>query len=221
MEARRRLYDSAIALISEQGYSATTMRELAARVGVSPGLLYRYFPSKHAVLMQLYEELSVEFATRAAAMPRGRWRDRFLFALKTSLDVLKPHRGVLSALAPVLVTDPEEGVFASRAGFSRRRVQEVFEAAVLNATDSPRPELAAALGRIFYLVHLAVLLWWLIDRSPRQRATDGLIELIERALPRAALALRLPFVRAFVRTGDGLMRQALLREESTRLVREQ
>lgn len=213
MEARRRLYDSAIALISERGYSATTMRELAARVGVSPGLLYRYFPSKHAVLMQLYEELSVDFARRAAAMPRGRWRDRFVFALRTSLDVLKPHRRVLSALAPVLVTDAEEGVFAFTTAFSRRRVQGVFEKAVLTASDSPPPELAAALGRLFYLLHLAVLLWWLIDRSPRQRATDGLIELIEHSLPRAALALRLPFVRSFVRTGDGLIRQALLPEE--------
>ena len=37
-----------------------------------------------------------------------------------------------------------------------------------------RGDLAAALGRLLYLVHLAVLLWWLLDKSPRQRATTGL-----------------------------------------------
>lgn len=213
MEARRRLYESAIELISERGFEGTTLRELAARAGVSPGLLYRYFPSKHAVLIQLYDELSAEFAAEAAAMPRGRWRTRFVFALRTSLRVLKPHRRVLSGLAPVLVTDAAEGVFATGTAFSRRRVQAVFEEAVLGAVDAPSGELGAGLGRLLYLSHLGVLLWWLLDRSPQQQATAGLVDLIERAAPRAALALRLPFVRALVRTADGLIRQALLPDE--------
>ena len=35
---------------------------------------------------------------------------------------------------------------------------------------NPKPPLATAIGRLLYLVHLAVLLWWLLDRSPKQRA---------------------------------------------------
>src|SRR6266550_528806 len=44
--ARLSLYNTAIALIAERGYEATTLRDVADRAGVSVGLLYRYFPSK-------------------------------------------------------------------------------------------------------------------------------------------------------------------------------
>jgi hypothetical protein len=142
-------------------------------------------------------------------MPSGRWRRRFIFALTTSLDVLGPHRVALRALAPVLVGDPDDGVFSERTEFSRRRVQPVFEDAVAGATDAPKPPLAAALGRLLYLVHMAVLLWWLFDKSARQRATSALVSLTEQLLPSAALALRVPPVRRFVIAVDGLIDDAL------------
>ena len=77
----------------------------------------------------------------------------------------------LRALTPVLVGDPEEGIFAASTAFSRLRVQQVFEAAVIGANDAPKQPLAEALGRLLYLIHLAVLLWWLLDKSRNQRAT--------------------------------------------------
>ena len=115
-------------LIAARGYEATTLRDIAKEAGVSVGLLYRYFPSKQAVVIALYDELSSDYARQAADMPPGRWRDRFIFALKTSLDVLKPHQVALRALTPVLVGDPEEGIFSASTAFSRLRVQQVFEA---------------------------------------------------------------------------------------------
>src|SRR5262245_41438268 len=111
--ARQRLYETAIQLIAERGFDHTTLREVAARANVSVGLLYRYFPSKQAVVLALYDELSTEQVARAAAMPRGRWRDRFLFTLDTSLTVLRPHRQTLAALVPVLVSNAPDGLFSS------------------------------------------------------------------------------------------------------------
>src|SRR5690349_16352458 len=163
--ARDRLYATATQLIAARGYEATTLRDIAREADVSVGLLYRYFPSKQAVVLALYDQLSTEFARQAEKMPAGKWRDRFLFALSTSLDVLKPHKMALRALTPVLVGDPEEGIFAASTAFSRQRVQRVFEEAVTQATDAPKPPLAGAVGRLLYLIHLAVLLWWLLDKT--------------------------------------------------------
>jgi hypothetical protein len=59
------------------------------------------------------------------------------------------------------------------------------------------------------LAHLAVLLWWLLDKSARQRATAALVLLTEQILPSAALTLRLPPVRRFVLSSDELVREAL------------
>ncbi|MGP8301671.1 TetR/AcrR family transcriptional regulator [Streptomyces inhibens] len=50
---RRRLFDAAVTLIAEQGFSATTVDEIADRAGVAKGTVYYNFPSKSV----LYEEL--------------------------------------------------------------------------------------------------------------------------------------------------------------------
>ncbi|HYN10947.1 MAG TPA: TetR/AcrR family transcriptional regulator [Vicinamibacterales bacterium] len=207
---RARLYETAIELIAERGYEATTMRDVATRAGVSPGLLYRYFPSKRSVVLALYDDLSEKFAHQAAAMPAGKWRDRFMFALELSLQVLGPHRVTMRALAPILVGDAEEGVFAERTAFSRRRIQTAFERAVTGASDAPPRTLAEAVGRLLYLLHLGIILWWLLDRSRRQRATTALVELFRQILPSAALALHLRPVRSFVQSTDGLFIEGLL-----------
>lgn len=212
LETRERLYRAAIGRVASRGYEGTTMRDVAEAAGVSAGLLYRYFPSKRAVILAFYDELSADYAARAASMPPGRWRDRFLFALRTSLDVLEPHRRVLSALIPVLVGDREEGLFAPRTSFSRERVQSAFQLAVTGASDGPKGEVGEGLGRLLYLIHLGVLLWWVLDQSPAQRATRALVALIEHAAPLVALALRLPQVRSVIRNGDALFREGLLGE---------
>jgi AcrR family transcriptional regulator len=207
--ARERLYQVAIGMIAKRGYEATTLRDIAGEADVSVGLLYRYFPGKQAIVLALYDELSADYARQAAAMPDGRWRDRFLFALNKSLDVLRPHQVALRALTPVMVGDPEEGIFSTRTAFSRLRVQRVFENAVVESSDAPKQPLAEALGRLLYLVHLSVLLWWLLDKSANQRATRALVALTEQILPSATLALRVPPVRRFVIAVDGLIREAL------------
>src|SRR5207245_6593641 len=56
--ARDRLYSTAMRLIAERGYEATTLRDIARQANVSVGLLYRYFPSKQAVILAFSDELS-------------------------------------------------------------------------------------------------------------------------------------------------------------------
>jgi hypothetical protein len=85
----------------------------------------------------------------------------------------------------------------------------VFEEAVTGATDAPRQPVAVALGRLLYLAHLAVLLWWLLDKTPGQRATSALVTVTRQLLPSAAVAVRLPTVRRFVIAVDGLISEAL------------
>ena len=106
--------------------------------GVSVGLLYRYFPSKQAIVIALYDELSAALRAPGVGPAAGTWRERFIFALTTSLEVLEPHELALRALTPVLVGDPEEGIFAASTAFSRLRVQRVFEQAVTGASDAPK-----------------------------------------------------------------------------------
>jgi AcrR family transcriptional regulator len=209
---RRRLYEAAIGLIGERGYEAATLRDVATRAGVSPALLYRYFPNKRSVVLALYDQVSETFAQEAVAMPRGKWRERFIFAVELSLRALAPYRVTLRALAPVMVGDADEGVLAQNTAFSRMRVERVFQEAFVGATDAPKRPLAESLGHLLYLAHLGIILWWLLDRSPSQRATKALVALIRQMLPSAALTLHLRPVRGFVQSAGALFREGLLGE---------
>lgn len=208
--ARESLYRTAVGLIARRGYGATTMREIADRAGVSPGLLYKYFPGKSAIVMALYDELSADYARRAQEMKPGPWRDRAFFAMQTTLRVLSTERETLKTLTPVLVGDPEQGLFAPATAFSRDRVQRVFVEAVTGAREKLGPKEAESLGRILYVVHLAVILWWLLDRSPRQRATDQLLSLLRKLGAVAALAIKLPGSRRVIRSLDAAITDGLL-----------
>jgi AcrR family transcriptional regulator len=210
--ARAHLYRTALELIATRGYEATTLRSIAERAEVSVGLLYRYFPSKRAVVLALYTELSESCAKRAAHMPAGPWHERFAFSLEASLAVLETQRSTLGALAPVLIGDADEGLFAPATQAARQRVQGVFIEAVRGARDAPEPEAADALGRLLYVVHLAVVLLWLLDKSPAQRATQQALALIRRGLPMLALTLRLAPARRLVQTLDALCLDALFGE---------
>jgi AcrR family transcriptional regulator len=54
IEGRRgQILDAALAVFGEKGYEAGTMREIAARVGVSEPALYRHYESKEAILADI------------------------------------------------------------------------------------------------------------------------------------------------------------------------
>jgi AcrR family transcriptional regulator len=210
VDTRRRLYETALQLIATHGYEATTLRDVAKSADVSVGLIYKYFPSKRAVVLSLYDTLSAEYADRGTEMEPGKWRDRFLFALQASLDVLRPHRKILLSLIPVLVGDPDQGLFASGTTFSRIRVQSVFQNAVLGASDAPPTKVAEALGRLLYMLHLSAILLWLLDKSPRQRATTAFIALLQKTLASFSLALRLAPIRSIVCSAGDVFQEAIL-----------
>ena len=62
-EARRaRILDAAERRIARAGFHRTTMQDVAAEAGMSPGNLYRYFPSKDAIVAGLAERDRAELA---------------------------------------------------------------------------------------------------------------------------------------------------------------
>ncbi|MEW5848361.1 MAG: TetR/AcrR family transcriptional regulator [Myxococcota bacterium] len=203
---RGRLYRTALKLFARRGFEETTLRDISAAARVSTGLLYRYFPSKHAVVLALYDELSHELAARVERLPAGPWSRRALFVLRESLAVLGPHRDVLQALIPVVVSRGDNGLMGPGTAFSRQRVQGAFERA---ATGKGAPtDDTLALGRVLYLLHLAVILWWLLDESKGQRATAALVAMLERWAPGADVLWLLPSTRSVVRELDGLVEKA-------------
>jgi hypothetical protein len=162
------------------------------------------------VVQRLYEVLSSRYAERAQPLPAGSWTTRFFHALVVSLDTLAPHRATLSALTPILIGDDDEGLFARGTAASRARVMAVFDAAACGASDAPQD--AGALGRLLYVAHLAIILSWLLDKSPCQRATKQLLDQLAQLSGWASLAVQIPQAAATLRAADIFCRQGLFGE---------
>ena len=99
-ETRRSILDAARDLVSEGGFAAAQMSEVARRAGVATGTLYRYFSSKEALCRQIFREVSMRtFAGRAV---RGR------------------------RLAYALLAEPVDANLAEERAFFRRTHAEIF-----------------------------------------------------------------------------------------------
>ena len=70
----KQILSGAITFFAEHGFGGQT-RELTAELGVSKGLLYRYFPSKEALIDRVYEEV---FLRRWSPEREAALRDRSL-----------------------------------------------------------------------------------------------------------------------------------------------
>lgn len=68
MEGRKaQILDAALAVFAEKGFEGGTMREIAARVGVSEPALYRHYESKDALLCALVETAGGRLVSTALA----------------------------------------------------------------------------------------------------------------------------------------------------------
>ena len=62
-DTRSRILKAALRLFAAQGYDGTTTKELAKKAKVAEGTIFRYFPNKKAVLIEVATEGWVEILT--------------------------------------------------------------------------------------------------------------------------------------------------------------
>ncbi|MBP1326600.1 AcrR family transcriptional regulator [Leucobacter exalbidus] len=68
---RAQIVQAADVLFAEQGYDATTIDQIAERVGISPRTFFRYIGSKEELVLAHFTRLSESFVERLAARPEG------------------------------------------------------------------------------------------------------------------------------------------------------
>lgn len=131
---REHLVDTALALFSEQGYDATSIKQIAERAGVAVGLLYHYFPSKSEVMRAVWERHSFLPELRALLLvEHGEAAVRVLQEVAESFSAMLDRKEALFRLmvresqsnpevADCLHAIVEEGITALGA-YLERRVQ--------------------------------------------------------------------------------------------------
>ncbi len=157
-----RLMAAAIDAFAERGYHATTTRDIATRVGLSPAALYVHFPSKQALLTRisrLGHEAAVDLVdTSMDGVPDPVGRLRAVIAAFAAWHaehhlVAQVVQHELSALA-----DPDRRAVIALRQQIERQVQRQLEAGVaagLMTVDDPR-----AVARALLSLSVDVARWY-------------------------------------------------------------
>jgi len=93
-QTSRKLIEAAIDLFSRKGFKGTSIRDLAAEIGMTTSNIYHYFDTKEGLLaaieQQTLEPITREFRRIASLdMPP---LDRFILLIRTHLAYLDVHR---------------------------------------------------------------------------------------------------------------------------------
>ena len=98
-DTRQRLFEAAVELIAEQGFSATTVDDIAQRAKVAKGTVYYNFASKTALFEELLRHgiglLTDEFRAAVAGLPP---RDAVAALVHTQLDYIRRYRAFAQLL---------------------------------------------------------------------------------------------------------------------------
>ena len=71
-DTRARIIETAEALFRRLGFAKTAVADIAGELGMSPANVYRFFPSKNAIVESICQRCLSELDTRAWAIARSR-----------------------------------------------------------------------------------------------------------------------------------------------------
>ena len=208
-DTRRKIYDAALELFREKGFDETTMRDIAAKAGVALGGAYYYFSSKEAIVLAFYREMqesSNELVVDALEGQR-KLKDRVRCVVEQRLQLLEPNRKFCAALfrhAPD-GADPLSP-FSEESRPIREGAIEHMRIAIEGSDTKVPNDLRPRLPYLLWLYHMALIMFWLYDRSPQQERTYKLLEkslsFLTNLLSLSGLPLMKPLRRAALELVD-------------------
>ena len=143
------LLDAAATKFAEQGYHATTIRDLAAATMMTPGAIYFHVPNKQTLLLAVYEEgvqRIVDRVDRAVAGGETAW-SRLAAAVEAHLEAILDVSAFARVVIRILPDDvPEVSADLTRL---RDRYEERFRA-LFGEVKLPEG-MAPGLARLFLL----------------------------------------------------------------------
>ncbi len=131
-DTRARIIETAEMLFRRMGFAKTAVADIATELGMSPANIYRFFPSKHAIVEAICHRCLGELEAAAWAVARSpgpasqrleklvvtilayhkenllterRVHDMVLVAMEHSWDVIEAHKEVIRLIAEQLLRD--------------------------------------------------------------------------------------------------------------------
>lgn len=179
-ERRAQLLAVGRRMFNERRYSEVSVEEIARRVGISPGLLYHYFPNKQEFFTACVAAELDEFVTRLRAVEGDLPYQRFLASLDVYLDFALSERG---GFLNVMQDTSGSSAVAKLLERTRHAVRdEILAGLELDSSPALRVALAGYMG----FVEGATLDWLRHGDLPRDTFKSLLVSGVYHALMDAA-----------------------------------
>ncbi|MDH7800725.1 MULTISPECIES: TetR/AcrR family transcriptional regulator [unclassified Rhizobium] len=176
-ENRVKLIAAARKIFAEKGYSAASMDELTADVGLTRGALYHNFGDKRGLLAAVVDQIDSEMASRAqeiGAQAGDNWQGLLAEGAAYIEMALDPEvQRIVLLDGPAVLGDPSQWPSQSSClQATKRTVQRLIEQRVLKSVD------AEAAARLLSGAALNAALWIAASDEP------------EKVLPKAVEAFQ-------------------------------
>lgn len=181
-QTRQEILDAAKALFLAQGYTATSMRQIAGAVGITPGAIYNHFPGKDEIFTTVleesapYDELFAVWRRSDAATPEELVRQM----LGRSLALMDSHEDYMR----LVLIDAQEREGATLSAFLPQvlpQAHELYQRVV--ALDAGRGELRDIPFLVFVRVMVSLLVGFVM--TGRMAKSIPLFQLPETDWPQA------------------------------------
>jgi AcrR family transcriptional regulator len=170
--ARRAILDAAIALIGESGYDAVSIEAIAAQAGVGKQTIYRWWPSKGAVVLEALDDSLtkvVDFPDTGDLIADLRTQMKGVTRLLGTTQVGRVYQGLLGAAQcdPDLSRAHLEQVIRPATVAGRERIERAMERGDLRADADVQTLIDLLYGAIYYrlLLHTRPLTVKQIDQA--------------------------------------------------------
>ena len=131
-DTRARIIETADTLFRQLGFAKTTVADIAGELGMSPANVYRFFPSKNAIVEAICQRCLTEVEDKAWAVARAkgpagprierlimeilayhkenllteqRVNDMVMAAIELSWDAIRAHKDVMRTVVEVILRD--------------------------------------------------------------------------------------------------------------------
>ena len=218
---QRALLQAAVDLMTQQGFEATTMKQIARAAGLGDATVYKYFPSKEKLVLGYYERLLSDALHDSLSTPG--WdefslQERLQRLVDSVLDRLLPDREFVALTrgligqSPILLLGDQPPAKA----LLTEAVRGWLDEAQARGEIPPSPIVGLLAGLVIdYLV--GVVVYWLQDDSDEFNQTTQLVDLslglvvntlqsgvLQRLLDLGGFVLRSQLARLFSQ-GHGLL----------------
>jgi AcrR family transcriptional regulator len=191
-KTRRAILEAALALFAENGFYQTTTKAISRRAKIAEGTLFNYFETKEDLALYFFEQElahTIDWYHHDKRIQKAALPEKLFAIIHRLLERLGPYEEFIGAvylralqptsrLSPLSLPAQEQNL---------RYLRFIREILADAAGGGEIPKLGDLGAYGFGLFHLAVITYWLQDRSTGKENT---LALLDRCLKLATHALR-------------------------------